>query len=167
MNFTDNTIESSLKNKIAQCSITIVLISKGMKTDENENAQWIPWEISYSLRTVPSGGNTKQMNAVLGVVLPDETGNYNWYYISHPQCNSITHKTGQLFKILNTNMFNIIKKDFRECNGTKIYINEESSFIKTVKWDDFMSGNNYNNYIEEAIKIKNDVNLYKVHINMD
>ncbi len=165
--FSDNQIETSLKQRIRQCSVTIVLISKGMKeSTKKENAQWIPWEISYSLRVVPTGGNTKQRNAVLGVVLPDETANYNWYYTSNPNCNSITHHSGQLFKILKDNMFNILEKEFRECSGTKIHTTDEPSFIKTVKWSDFM-GLNYNNYIEKAIAIKDDEVSYDVHVNLD
>ena len=57
--FSDTTIETVLKSKIRQCSITIILLSKGMKTNEIEKNQWIPWEVSYSLRTVPSGNYTK------------------------------------------------------------------------------------------------------------
>lgn len=64
-------------------------------------------------------------------------------------------------------MFNIIKKDFRECDGIKIYTNDAPSFIKTVQWDDFMRGDNYNYYIEDAIEIKNASNLYDVHINIE
>lgn len=126
--FSDETIETLLKQRIRQCSVTIVVISKGMKDgSKSENEQWIPWEISYSLRVVPTGRNTKQMNAVLGIVLPDETGDYNWYYTSNPNCNSITHHTRQLFKILRDNMFNILEKEFRECNGTRIHTKSEPS----------------------------------------
>lgn len=166
--FSDGQIETSLKQRIRQCSITIVLISKGMKeTLKSEKEQWIPWEISYSLRVVPSGMNTKQMNAVLGIVLPDETGNYNWYYTSNPNCNSITHHTGQLFKILKDNIFNILEKEFRECNGTIIHTKDEPSFIKTVKWDEFMSGNYNSYYIDKAIAIKDDATSYDIHVNLD
>ena len=66
--FSDTTIETVLKSKIRQCSITIVLVSKGMKTDQPEKDQWIPWEVSYSLRTVPNGNYTKQMNAIIGII---------------------------------------------------------------------------------------------------
>ena len=151
--FSDTTIETELKGKIRQCSITIILISKGMKTSEPEKDQWIPWEVSYSLRTVPNGSYTKQMNAILGVVLPDETGLYDWYF------------TSQLFKILRDNSFNIKDKQFRQCNGKDIYTNDEPSFFKTVKWNEFMR--NHNDYIEKAIEIKDNKSAYDVHINLD
>lgn len=163
--FSDATIETELKGKIRQCSITIILISKGMKTNEPEKDQWIPWEVSYSLHTVPNGSHTKQMNAILGVVLPDETVSYDWYYKSDLDCNCTTHYTSKLFKILRDNSFNIKDKQFRQCNGKYIYTNDEPSFFKTVKWDEFMR--NHNDYIEKAIEIKNNKSAYDVHINLD
>lgn len=163
--FSDKHIETSLKNKIRQSSVTIVLVSKGMKTNIAEEDQWVPWEVSYSLRTVPLGSYTKQMNAILGVVLPDETGAYDWYYTSNIVCNCTTHHIDKLFKILKDNTFNIHDKKFRECEGQKIYINDESSFFKTIKWDEFMNHHNY--YIDKAIEIKNNKDLYDVHINVD
>jgi len=166
--FSDKQIETLLKQRIRQCSVTIVIISKGMKDSAlDENKQWIPWEVSYSLRVVPTEGNTKQMNAVLGVVLPDESGSYEWYYKENPNCNSVTNQTGQLFKILRDNMFNILEKEYRECNGSKIHTKNEPSFIKTVKWDDIMSGNNYDYYINKAVEIKDDEASYDVHVNLD
>ncbi len=165
--FSDDQIETLLKQRIRQCSVTIVMISKGMKEIlKTEKDQWIPWEVSYSLRVVPTGGNTKQMNAVLGIVLPDETGNYNWYYTSNPECSCTTHHTNKLFNILSDNMFNILEKEFRVCNGIKIHTKNEPSFIKTIKWDDFMTGNNYNYYIEQSIEIKDDAESYEVHVNL-
>lgn len=165
--FSDEKIETLLKQKIKQCSVTIVMISKGMNDGKSEREHWIPWEISYSLRTVTTTGNTKQMNAVLGIILPDETGTYNWYYTYNVNCDSTTHQIGQLFKILRDNMFNILDKEFRECNGNQIHTKEEPSFIKTIKWDDFMYGNIYPIYIDKALKIKDDAKSYDVHINLD
>jgi len=46
-----------------------------------------------------------------------------------------------------------------------IYTNEEPSFFKTVKWDEFMENHNY--YIEKAIEIRNNKDAYDVHINLD
>lgn len=168
--FTDSTIEGKLKDKLFQSSVTIVIISKGMKDSvQAEKDQWIPWEISYSLKTIPRENQTSKMNAVLGVVLPDETGSYNWYYRSNPDCNSTTHFTNQLFEMLKENMFNIKEKDIRECNGTTIYDNNEHSFIKTVKWDSFNSSS-YNWYIDKAVEIKDDHlanDSYKMKIKLD
>lgn len=165
--FSDEQIETQLKNRIRQSSVTIVMISKGMKVPAiPEKDQWIPWEVSYSLRVVPTGGNTKQMNAVLGVVLPDETGSYDWYYRNNPDCNSVTIFYGQLFKILGDNMFNILDKNIRVCNGTEIIKNNEPSFIKTVKWFEFINENDFDFYINKAIEIKENSKFYDVHVNL-
>lgn len=163
--FADSTIETKLKDKIRQSSITIVIISKGMKEDGiPEKDQWIPWEISYSLRTTTVQNRKSQKNAVLGVVLPDENGSYEWYYRSNPECNSITHFTGQLFEMLKSNMFNIKEPKIRECNGSKI--NEgECSYIKTVKWSKFEDSSNW--YIEKAIEIRDNADQYNLKIQLD
>jgi hypothetical protein len=168
--FADSTIEGKLKDKIFQSSVTIVMVSKGMKeSTQTEKDQWIPWEISYSLKTVPRENQTSKMNAVLGVILPDETGTYDWYYRSNSDCNSVTHFTNQLFKMLKSNMFNIKEKKTRECNGSKIHVSDEPSFIKTVKWDYFNSAS-YNTHIEKAVEIKDDQlanDSYEMKINLD
>ncbi|WP_322549001.1 TIR domain-containing protein [Flavobacterium psychraquaticum] len=165
--FSEGYIESTLKNKIYQSSTTIVMISKGMKDSSmEEKDQWIPWEISYSLRVVKRGDSKSLMNAVLGVVLPDENNSYDWYYSFNQECNCTTHHTSKLFKILRANMFNIIDKKYKECNGIKIHITSEPSYIKTVKWDTFMQGNNYNDYIEKALEIRDNKGLYKFEINL-
>lgn len=167
-NFLDHEIESELKRRIRQCSVTVVIISKGMKLiNKTQKEQWIPWEISYSLRKIPTGGNTKQMNAVIGVVLPDESGTYDWYYTYNPNCNSTTHHTNLLFKILSSNMFNLWEKETRECNGSIITISNEPSFIKTVKWSDFMLNDNYNFHLDKAVEIRDNKALYDFKINLE
>lgn len=168
--FADSTIEGKLKDKLFQSSVTIIILSKGMKDSaQTEKEQWVPWEISYSLKTVPRENQTSKMNALLGVVLPDETGTYDWYYRSNSDCKSITHFTNQLFEMLKANMFNIKEKETRECNGSNIHISDEPSFIKTVKWDNFNSSS-YNWYIDKAVEIKDDHvanDSYKMKIKLD
>jgi Thoeris protein ThsB, TIR-like domain len=158
--FSDSTIQSSLKDKIFNSSVTIVMISKGMKeTLKPENEQWIPWEVSYSLKEITRADRTSRMNAVLGIVLPDETGNYDWYYTHNPLCNSITHHTGQLFSILRNNMFNIKEPTIRVCNGTTIS-EGECSFIKTETWDNFKTAHKF--YIDKAIEIRDKNDKYVI-----
>ena len=71
--------------------------------------------------------------------------------------------------MLKANMFNIKEKEMRECDGSKIHISDEPSFIKTVKWHDF-NGSSYNWYIDKAVEIKDDQvanDSYKMKIKLD
>lgn len=146
----DSTIASKLGDKIFDSTVTIVFISKGMKDYSQEIDQWIPWEVSYSLREQLRQGVNSKTNAMLGVVLPDQLGSYEWYYLYNVGCNSTTHLTNQLFTILHENMFNIKSPETRICNGETIF-EGECSYIKTVKWDDFII--NINWYIEKSLEI--------------
>lgn len=163
--FSNSYIESSLKRKIFRSSITIVMISKGMKDIyTNETDQWIPWEISYSLRETVREDRVSRMNAILGIVLPDENNSYDWYYIENSICNCTTHFTNKLFAILSSNMFNMKNPLERTCMGITIH-EGEFSFIKTVKWGEFKESPNL--YLNTAIEIRNKKELYKISINLN
>ncbi|NLR83048.1 TIR domain-containing protein [Chitinophaga eiseniae] len=155
----DSTIGSKLGDKIFDSTITIVLISKGMKENRPDKDQWIPWEISYSLREQSRQGRTSKTNAVLGVVLPDQINSYDYYYRYNPTCNSTTQFTGQLFDILKKNMFNHKNPKTRYCNGNLIH-EGETSFIKTVRWCDFILDMDY--YINIALEILENKENYNV-----
>ena len=161
----DSTIGSKLGDKIFNSSVTIVLVSKGMKDPyTSEKEQWIPWETSYSLKEQSREGGRSKTNAVLVVVLPDERGNYNYYIEDNscPHCHCKTLKTDFLFQILRDNMFNIKEPVYTDCTnhiGRKPY-KGHSSFIHSVKWEDFIS--NSNMYINIATEIRQKIDNYEL-----
>lgn len=155
----DATIGSKLGDKIFDSSVTIVLISKGMKATTPESDQWIPWEISYSLKEQSRDGGNSKTNAILAVVLPDETGSYEYFMTHNAACKSTTYKTSTLFQILRDNMFNLKEKESntRECNGAKIYEGYHS-YISCVKWEYFIG--DVNAYIDVAKAIRQNITDY-------
>ncbi|MNS30527.1 hypothetical protein D3C72_625620 [compost metagenome] len=161
----DATISSKLGDKIFDSSVTIVLVSKGMKEGfRSEKDQWIPWEISYSLKEQSREGDTSKTNAVLAIVLPDQLGKYGYFIEDNscPYCNCRTLKTDFLFQILRDNMFNVKKPVFMDCKnhfGARPY-QGHSSFIHSVKWSDFSS--NPNKYIDIALSIRANLNEYNI-----
>jgi hypothetical protein len=162
-NFSDEYIASSLRDKIYDSSITIVLVSKGMKnTWINEKDQWIPWEISYSLKEYTRAGRTSLSNGVIAVVLPDETGSYEYYITNDSVCNCRSLNTPFLFEIMRENMFNIKSANTSPCsNGSLVYYGD-SCYIQSVKFVDFKNSPTY--YLEKAIELrdkKEDYNITK------
>lgn len=158
--FSDEAIASKLRDKIYDSSITIVLVSKGMKTYEAEKDQWIPWEISYSLKEYTRNGRTSLSNGILAVVLPDENGSYG-YFINHDSvCNCINYNTPFLFQILRDNMFNKKVPDTYVCSNGSIIHRGEFSYIKAIKWEEFKSNPNY--YLNKAIELRDNKEDYNI-----
>ena len=75
----EDRITELLYERIYDSTITIVLISKNMREDKPEKDQWIHREISYSLSEHSRGGRTSHTNAVLAVIIPDESGSYGYF----------------------------------------------------------------------------------------
>ena len=135
----DSTISSKLGDKIYDSTVTIILISKNMKEAYiPEEDQWIPWEISYSLKEQSRNGQKSKTNAIIAVILPDSENRYDYYIIPNTNCNCTHYKTDQLFEIIRNNMFNLKNPDSYECEGTIVYTGNHS-YIYNVRWDEFIS----------------------------
>lgn len=143
--YSEETIREELRDRIYDSTLTIVMISPNMKDAlKDEHSQWIPWEISFSLKEASRRNSSGQSvvsrtNAMLAIVLPDSFGAYGYYLESRSCCsNSCTmHHTGQLFEIIRRNKFNKKAPDSRSCaSGDTIWYGE-ASYIEAVKWADF------------------------------
>ena len=157
----DDTIDSKLKEKIFDSSVTIVLISPNMRDiTKPEKEQWIPNEISYSLRDKKRGDKTSKTNAMLAVVLPDANGSYD-YAVIHGNCVT-TWQTYNFFNILNRNMFNKKNKNQQICNQCGYYhhFGSDHSYIHQVKWLDFIS--NYNLYIDHTLNLRENLDHFEI-----
>ena len=166
-NFADETIWSKLRNKIYDSSVTIVLISPGMKESrKSEKNQWIPWEISYSLRETIRNDRTSRRNGVLAVVLPDENGSYNYAIEKKTCCTTECNywHTNSLFWILRENMFNQYQKTKADCKQGDAVYNGWPSYIHMVRWEDFID--NINFWVSKAEEIQNNKEDYDIKVNM-
>lgn len=169
-NLSEDTIWEKLKDRIYDSTLTIVMISKNMKELwKKDKDQWIPWEISYSLKEVSrkdSNGTaiTSKTNAMLAIIIPDKSNSYSYYTYNKDCCTSGCRVLNiyNLFEILKKNMFNIKEPNTSDCqDGSKVY-HGESSYICSVTWDDFIS--NVDTYIDKAYALQekiDDYNIYK------
>jgi hypothetical protein len=160
----DSTIGSKLGDKIFYSSVTIVLISKGMKEPfMADKDQWIPWEIAYSLKQQDRQGQKSKTNGVIAVVLPDEQGSYDYYITRDEECNCRSLNTPILFEILRENMFNVKVPNRRLCNGSYVYTGD-ASYIPSIKWEDFIL--KPSTYIDKAIELRDRKEEFELRKNL-
>lgn len=165
--FKDSTIASKLRDKIYDSSVTVVLLSPNMKEQFTpESEQWIPWEISYSLRETTRNDKTSRRNAILAVVLPDKFGSYNYMLEPRFCCNDrcTTWHTEKLFNILSSNMFNKKYPNRMDCPNREPVYKGYFSYIHMIRWDEFISNIDGSLFIAEYIK--NNASEYDIHVNV-
>ena len=168
----EETIWSKLRDRIFDSTMTIVFISPGMKESwKVEKDQWIPWEVSCSLRTTTrkkQNGDTytSNPNAMLAVVLPDLTGSYD-YFLEQKSCCSegcLMHHTNNTFSIIRQNMFNLKSADTRVCDSGSTIWRGEFSYIRSVIWSDFTA--NTEAHIDAAYARQKNIGDYDIHVNL-
>lgn len=165
----DDTIWESLKDRIYDSSVTIVFISPGMKeTGKKDRDQWIPWEVSYSLKETSRKSKkgdavTSHSNAMLAVVLPDENNSYTYYLESKSCCSGgcTTHHTNRLFTIIKKNKFNRTKNaSKRTCDNDNTIWTGTCSYIEAVKWSSFIT--DYQKYVDVAVDRQDHIDEYEI-----
>lgn len=152
--FSRDEIWNKLKDRIFDSSVTIVLISPNMKENRAEKSQWIPWEISFSLKETTRNDRTSHSNALLAVVLPDRNNSYSYFMYdrncSGTTCHCTHYETQKLFTILRENMFNAVNPIINFCeNSSNIYYGDHSYF-EIIDWNSFCYNPEF--FIERAIQ---------------
>ena len=166
--FSDDTIWEKLKNRIYDSSVTIVFISPDMKDPSIvDRDQWIPWEISYSLKetsrkTKKGDPVTSHTNAMLAVVIPDTKGSYSYYLEEKSCCSSkcTCHHVNILFDILRKNKFNRKNAEKHKCDNNDTVWTGTCSYIEAVKWSDFIE--NYQKYVSLAVERQEHIDEYDI-----
>lgn len=152
--FRDETIQSRLAEKIFDSSVTIVLISPEMRERwKNDKDQWIPWEISYSLRLKRRrfDGDREQRsnrNGILLVYLPDRLGNYEY----------ITQNSGYY----GFEYFQIIKNNLNNLKSSYDYLGLPESYMIFCTWAQFQS--QMNDWILKADRLRFHADKYNITV---
>ena len=163
-------IWDKLKNRIYDSSLTIVMLSKGMKeTYKAEKYQWIPQEISYSLKEISRKNKngdpiTSKTNALLAIVLPDRDGSYSYFTYPKTCCDSgcTVYRTDSdsIFKIMKGNMFNQKQPTTNTCSSQQVIYHGECNYMLCVKWCDFVK--KMESYIDRAYEIQSHQENYNI-----
>ena len=163
--YNDDTIWEKLKDRIFDSSVTIVMISPNMREPHrSERSQWIPWEISYSLRETTRGDRTSHSNAILAVVLPDYLHQYNYFTEPHlyQRLDGQDNNEDPVFPIIRKNM----KNNRWNRSSTSLFqgfysiSTSDSSYIPSVKWEDFIQQPMA--YVECALRRKENIFRYNI-----
>lgn len=164
---TDDQIWEYLKPMVHDSSVTLVIVSPGMKNIfEKEADQWIPQEVRYSLWEVERGGKTSATNALFGVILPDRNNSYDYIW-GKSNCTHCQHipmlNKEYFFNILKGNIFNKKGDDGTVCQGTSCYsrvYDGDHSYLHLVSFPNFIV--NPNIHIDKVLEIQGKKDEYKI-----
>lgn len=155
--WSEDQIWEELKDRIFPTSCTIVLISPNMKEPNRyDKSQWIPWEISYSIRETIRNDTKSHRNAILAVVLPDINGSYDYALKENHCCPSgcTSYFRDWMFTIIKENMFNRKNPNTNLCKQATTVWYGEYNYIPMVRWNYFVG--HVSELIDRAERIKED-----------
>lgn len=161
----EDEIWERLKDRIFDSSVTIVLISLNMKVPYvTESSQWIPWEISFSLKETTRNDKTSHSNAILGIILPDKNNEYFYMknFCGNYYCNThcIEYNSQKLFSIINKNLWNKLNPQKVMCDRFGSASVGDCSYITMATWDEFNQKPFV--YINEAVRRKENIVDYNI-----
>lgn len=164
------TIWEKLKNRIYDSTLTIIMLSKGMRElYKEEKHQWIPQEISYSLKEISrkdkKGNQVKsRTNALLAVILPDRENSYDYFTYQKTCCSNgcqyYASNSNLIFSIMSGNMFNHKNPNADSCDVGQTIYHGDCSYMVCVKWSDFV--NDMEKYIDKAYDIQEQQDDYNI-----
>lgn len=134
-----------------------------------EKHQWIPQEISYSLKEISridSSGNsvTSKTNALIAVIVPDINGSYDYFTYQKDcctkKCTHYNNDSDRIFTIMSKNMFNQKSPDKEQCDNNNYIYHGECNYMLCVKWNDFVD--NVDKYIDRAYSIQDNQDEYDI-----
>lgn len=158
----DLTIQSKLRDKLFDSSITLVLLSPNMWDRAlPQKEQWIPNEIYYSLLNKSRGERKSKTNAVLLVALPDISGSYE-HAVVHGNCGVRSWQTHNFFHVIRENMFNLKLPNTNSCDTcfNSHHTGGDHSYAHPVKWEDFIS--DHNSYIDHCLALRDRRDDFKI-----
>lgn len=143
-------------------------LSMMKETGKKDRDQWIPWEVSYSLKETSRKNKkgdaiTSHSNAMIAVVLPDENNSYTYYLESKSCCSGgcTTHHTDMLFTIIKKNKFNRTENaSKRTCDNNDTIWTGTCSYIEAVKWSNFIT--DYQKYVDSAVDRQDHIDEYDI-----
>ena len=145
----DATVGSILSDKLFSTHVTIVLVTPNIN-----RSNWIPWEISYSLRLINKSHRNSTRNGIVAVVVPNEDNSYDHVIKKTDDGREINI---QFFPdIMKRNMFNPSRQS--SYNSTD---KDFGTYISVYKWDEFCS--DMNDIINKAyLKAENMSHMFDI-----
>lgn len=159
----EDEIKELLKDAIYPTTVTVIFISRGMKSSAPERDQWVPWEIRYSLSEIGRNGKNSGTNRLLAIVLPDAQGSTS-YFFEKDTCGVRILTFEYTFQIIEDNFFNAIDMTKRACS-TGAHSGHKSSadsYIVWMTWESIEDFNKIPGLIEKAASRAEEKELFDI-----